>query len=397
MLSPREIEKKAEKWWNDGSFLIAWLRNESFFPKEIPQIGVVKPSEVGQNFEKIYQEQQILKEYSKVGRGFGYQLFWKQINNKSIGNSGFITKISIETETDFVKLIDKEEKFDEFKYSVKLIKTQLPRLLDWVLENPLQVINQSDCWPNLLKISQYFLQNPMPHLYIRQLPIENLHTKFIENNKPIITSLLNFLLPSTSINAETTDFEKRFGLKESEPIIRFRILDNSLFVNNLSDISLPLSQLQDLYINSSLERIFIAENKMCILTFPEMGKSIIIFGSGKAVSNLEKLEWLQEKQVYYWGDLDVEGFEILSNLRKFKANAQSLMMDFECFDLFSKEGLVEGKDSVKKLPPNLTDDEIAMFQRLKTLPQKSNRLEQERIPQWYVNENLTKLRFATSK
>lgn len=167
MLSPREIEKKAEKWWNDGSFLIAWLRNEKFFPKEIPQIGLVKASEVGHNFEKIYQEQQILKEYSKAERGFGYQLFWKQINNQSIGNSGFITKISLETETDFVKLIDKEQKFDEFKHSVALIKTQLPKLFEWILENPLQVINQGNYWHDLLKVCQYFLQNPKPNLYIR--------------------------------------------------------------------------------------------------------------------------------------------------------------------------------------------------------------------------------------
>ena len=54
MLSPQEVKQKAEKWWNDGSFLTAWLNNEGFFPKEVTQIGLVKPSETLVNFDKTF-------------------------------------------------------------------------------------------------------------------------------------------------------------------------------------------------------------------------------------------------------------------------------------------------------------------------------------------------------
>ncbi len=390
MISPKEIKEKAEKWWASQAFLQAWLAGQDFFEggREIAQIGLVKPNEVSSKFFQIKAEQEQLKAYSKKEKGIGYQLIWEKVNNRQLGENEFIRKIYFETAEDFLKFIKKEADFEAFKVQRQFIITTFPALEQWILKHPLKVIEHAAKWGDLLKICQYFVQNPKPNLYIRQLPIENLHTKFIENNKPIIASLLNFILPPESINTETNDFENRFGLLESQPLIRFVILDNNLFINNLSDITLPVSQFETLFIQTNINQVFVAENQMCVLTFPKTPKSIIVFGGGKAVSNLSHISWLKTKHVYYWGDLDVEGFEILSILRKFKPDAISLMMDFDCFSRFSSEGLVEGKDSVKKLPPDLTEEETRLFEHLKSLPRQSNRLEQEKIPQWYVERCL---------
>ena len=384
MLSPQEVKQKAEKWWNDGSFLTAWLNNEDFFPKEITQIGLVKPSETLANFDKIQKEQEALKNQSKNERGFGYQLVWQYVNSQRTGNSGFITKIYFENAEDFLKFIGKNKDFEVFVKNNLLITSQFPTLKDWILRKPEKVIQNATKWDELLNVCDYFYNNPKPNLYIRQLPIPNLHTKFIENNDSIITSLLNHLLPAEAIDKDTKGFKKRFGLLEPEPLIRFRILDESLYINGLSDISLPIGQFETLFNQQNIENIFIAENQMCILTFPKIPKSIIIFGSGQAVINLSKISWIYGKKVFYWGDLDVEGLGILSNLRSFKADPVVLMMDWECYSKFSEICLCEGKNSVKNIPPNLTEEEVSLFEHLKSLPKERCRFEQERIPVWYV-------------
>lgn len=393
MISPNEIKEKAEKWWTSQAFLQAWLSDIDFFEggREIAQIGLVKPNEVLFKFFQIRTEQELLKSNSKKEKGFGYQLMWEKTNNRQLGENEFIRKIYFETAKDFLKFIRKETDFEVFKVQRQIIVSTFPSLEQWILKHPLKVIEHATKWGDLLKVCQYFLQNPNPNLYIRQLPIDNLHTKFIEENKPIITSLLNFILPPESINATTNDFEKRFGLLESESLIRFRLLDKTLYINELSELALPISQFRTLYVQDKIEQIFIVENQMCFLTFPKIPQSIIIFGCGKAVSNLEKIDWVRHKQVYYWGDFDVEGFEILSILRRFKPDAISLMMDFESFNQFSGEGLVEGKNSVKKLPPKLTDEESSLFGYLQSLPKTHNRLEQEKIPQWYVQKSCQNL------
>ena len=52
--------------------------------------------------------------------------------------------------------------------------------------------------------------------YIRELPID-VHTKFIEENKPILKSLPHVLIPDR-IDANESVFEKRFYLKYAQPI-----------------------------------------------------------------------------------------------------------------------------------------------------------------------------------
>ena len=391
MLSPQEVQQKALKWWNDGSFLSSWLKNEVYFPKEIPQIGLVKPSETLSNFEKILKEQQALKNESKSDIGFGYVLHWQRINNRQISGNDFIVGISIETEDDFLKFIQKEKEFENFKIAISLLKKDLPQLETWVLYNPLKIIENAEKWVNLIKVCQYFIQNPKPNLYIRELPIDNLHTKFIEENKSIISSLLNYILPTESINTETNDFENRFSLKEKETIIRFRILDESLFINQLSDISLPISQFDKFTLKDTIQKVFIVENEMCFLTFPNVKNSIIIFGKGKAVASLSKISWLYLRPIYYWGDIDTEGFEILSILREFKKDAIAQMMSWDCFQKFSSQGLSEGKNSVKNIPKNLSEAEIELFNHLNSLPKNRCRLEQEKIPQWYVESQVIQL------
>ncbi len=385
MISPQEAIEKAEKWWNSQAFLQAWLRGEDFFEggREIPQIGLVKSNEILSKLVQIIHEQEQLKAHSKKTKGFGYQLAWETINNRHSQNE-FITKIYFDSAYDFLKFIKKEIEFEQFKINVQLIADTLPCLKSWTLKNPLKVIEHATKWCGLLKVCQYFIENPNPNLYIRQLSINNISTKFIEENRAIVTSLLNHILPESSINSTTRDFEKRFGLLESEPLVRFVILDEDLFINGLSDISLPISQFEALFIQEKIERVFLAENQMCILTFPKIPNSIIIFGGGKAVTNLSKISWLQSKPVYYWGDFDVEGFSILSSLREFKPDSVSLMMDWACFNLFVKENITKGENSVKNTPTKLSEQEVEVFEYLKNQSIDKCRLEQEKIPQWYV-------------
>lgn len=46
--------------------------------------------------------------------------------------------------------------------------------------------------------------------------------------------------------------------------------------------------------------------------------------------------FLPHAQLYYWGDLDAQGFEILSQFRGYFPQAQSLLMDSETFNRFLK-------------------------------------------------------------
>lgn len=385
MKTPSEIKEFAEKRYT--KFLQSILKEEIFFPLNIP----VGDQNTTRSIQEIDKDISLLQKNEKSIKGFGYKLIISKRNYNRHGLNTYIDEILIENENDYLKFIKKEKQTTSFRQNYNIIKNHLPQLETWALQNPLKIIENEGKWVELIKVCQYFIQNPKPNLYIRELPIDNLYTKFIEENRTIVNSLLNHILPSDSINIETNDFEKRFGLKEKETIIRFRILDESLFIHQLSDISLPISQFDKFTLKDTIQKVFIVENEMCFLTFPNVKNSIIIFGKGKAVANLSKVSWLYLKPIYYWGDIDTEGFEILSILREFKSDAIAQMMSWDCFQKFSSQGLSEGKNSVKNIPKNLSEAEIELFNHLNSLPKNRCRLEQEKIPQWYVESQVKQL------
>jgi len=137
-------------------------------------------------------------------------------------------------------------------------------------------------WTDVLQVCLYFIQNPRPDLYIRQLPIE-VHTKFIEQNAALLFSPLDFLIPTDIRNPK----ESRVGwyyLCYDEPLIRMRVLDRTLQLidivqinpgtppsdrgNKLTDISLPVSDFNRLGL--SVKSVVIAEIKMNFLTLPAL-------------------------------------------------------------------------------------------------------------------------------
>jgi hypothetical protein len=279
-----------------------------------------------------------------------------------------------------------------FRTNIEKTINVFPELKEWIIRNPSKVISNQAEWESVIKVCQYFRQNPKPNLYIRELPIK-VHTKFIENNKGILLDLLNIIVPTESIDhnyISAKDFEKRFGLKFNQSQIRLRILDTkiaNLYLSGLTDIEVTEEEFNKLSI--PCEKVFILENKtnfsnlMNFLTLPYMKNSIGIFGSGYKIGDLKNALWLANKEIYYWGDIDTHGLQILSQLRGYFPKTKSIMMDFKTLNSFKEDwGFGESIHVTNLL--NLSTEEKELFSFVKSDNIKTIRLEQEKINQEYV-------------
>lgn len=376
MIQPTEIKQKAEKKY--AAYLSSLVNKEIFFPLLIT--GNKTPDKNIQIFEKELNE---LIKHAKEKKGYGYTIEYKTTKTKQYGEQDIPQSISFQCELDYLKFINKEKETQQFKQDISQILKTLPELKNWIIQNPKKVINQD--WSSLIKVCTYFKNNPYSHLYIRELPIK-VHTKFIENNQTIIKELLDIII-AEHINKNETKFECRYHLKYDEPLIRFRILDNQIsqqYFLGLNDLSLPISQFQ--LLNLPIETLFIVENKMTMLTFPNFPKSMVIFGQGFGVNIMKRVQWLKNKKIYYWGDFDAQGFQILSEIRMYFNNVVSFLMDQNTFQQFFENET--GTISKVATLSHLTANEHDLFLYLK----KNNfRLEQEKIPLEYVYQHLQKL------
>jgi len=75
--------------------------------------------------------------------------------------------------------------------------------------------------------------------------------------------------------------------------------------------------------------VFITENEINFLAFPEASGAMVVFGAGYGFENLAGATWMLEKDVRYWGGIDTHGFAILNQLRAIFPHARSFLMDQE--------------------------------------------------------------------
>lgn len=331
---------------------------------------------------EFHKELEDIRSLSKEVKGYGYTIVWKTIKTKLLGTQDLPSRITFETADDYERFLQKKKEVADFRRDAARISEKFPKLQHWIEKYPQKVIENSEDWADIGKVLDYFLKNPQPQLYIRELPIE-VHTKFIEQHKIVIGELLNVVIEDY-VNTNEKDFEKRYNLRYDEPLVQIRLLDRTLatkFFNGMDDITIPVSQFLKLHI--PITKAFVVENKVNFLTFPPVANSIVIWGKGYGVASIKDSELLKSIDLIYWGDLDTQGFEILSQFRSYFAHVKSLLMDKATFDnYFEKESGTPSKISVKL---NLTTEEEELYQYIKV---NNYRLEQEKIPQRYVIEQL---------
>ena len=266
-----------------------------------------------------------------------------------------------------------------------------PELLPWLIRRPLRGIEVKDAWPELLNLVAWLKRHPRPEIYLRQLDLPGVHTKFLEHHKGVLAELLSLALPAEAVRPDSPTFETRFGFLAPPARIRLRLLsacselppgvrDLTLSVKELANWSVPLS------------RVFVTENEINFHAFPELPNSLVIFGSGYRVELLAQLPWLSNRELYYWGDIDTHGFAILDRLRHAHPHTVSFLMDQRTLFEHRLRWVSEDKPAHRDLL-NLTTSERELYQGLVGNSWGTRvRLEQELIGYTWARAAIPELR-----
>ncbi|MEA1891883.1 MAG: DUF2220 family protein [Campylobacterota bacterium] len=374
-----EIFVKAFKIYSSGKLFVDYIESTELFPLEI-KLKRLKQKDIVSDFSTLFGE---LNSFEKLG----LRLDYKEYNFKSIGHQRLPTSVFFDDRDTLLGFIKKREEFELFKTTFNKIINRFTVLKEMLLEKPFLVMEFIEVWDRLFIVCDFFLKNKRANIYIRELGIQTIDTKFVEKYKKILDKLLMVLLDDSSIDREIISlsnygFEKKYFLKYPLPRVRFRILDSTQTIAGLSDISLNIQEFKNLH--PTCRVVYIVENKITTLSFVPLKDSMVIFGSGYGVEILKDVEWLKRKDIFYWGDIDSDGFAILSLARGYFKDIKSLMMDKQTLEKFRYFG-VESKHSTCKDLKNLTRDEAVVY---KMVVENNFRLEQEKIDFTYVKKTL---------
>lgn len=208
-------------------------------------------------------------------------------------------------------------------------------------------------------------------------------TKFIERNQYLLQRCLDLRFNGAASSQGLLSFLD--AAPNNEHWLLIKPLDSSLLP--FPRLRLSTSELQQNPLPA--QRILIIENEQCEHLLPELHDCIAVLGAGRDLSWLAGAA-LDNKTLFYWGDLDTWGLTMLAQAREYRPAVQAVMMNQDCFQAFCHNNAVSEPSTANQLPEQgLTPEEQAFYQFL--LSQKKGRLEQEFLPEDFVHQQLTEL------
>jgi hypothetical protein len=374
--SSQDLRGQLSRLWERGKLLRGVVTQEAIFPLRLTLRGPTS-NELATQFEAVRNW------IANLTGTPGIRIEWRSLTHRILGSQRMPQSIWVDTLADALALIGRTQVLDRFERLVALTRSQQPQLLPWLADRPLEAIECAADWDRLLAVVEWMMRHPRPGIYLRQVDIPAVHSKFVEAHRAILMQLLDLSLPPEAVAADksgVSQFAARYGFLDKPVRIRFRLLDPEVSLlrgPKLPDLTLDATSFA--LLEPPVKRVFITENETNFLALPPASAAMVIFGGGYGWDALAKAEWLARCSLHYWGDIDTHGFAILDQLRSRFGHVKSFLMDRAT--LMAHESLWgEESDQCVRDLPTLTETEAALFNDLRDNRIRRNlRLEQERV------------------
>lgn len=196
----------------------------------------------------------------------------------------------------------------------------------WALRRPLELLRHGGDALTAARVAIWLAANPAPGIYLRQLSLPGVHTKFVETHRRLIDEMLAALQPERLFAGK--NYARRHGFLAAPERVRLRFLDPAQApVPGMTDVEVTAAAFAALDVD--VERIITTENLVNFLALPNAPRTLAVFGGGYGFEGLREAAWLRTTEVLYWGDIDTHGFHILDQLRAYHPHVRSILMDEE--------------------------------------------------------------------
>lgn len=396
--SPDDLHAQVQRRWDRGELLAALVAGHAAVdapPLAFPwRLRVVAPSssELAQRFAEARGWASSLR----AGAGH-YRLEERELRHREVGQHSLPDVAWVDSLDAALALIGKTADARRFAALVATTAGQQPLLLPWLARRPLQALALAAAWPRLLAVVAWLQAHPRPGIYLRQMDLPGVDTKFTEAHRGVLTELLDLVLPPQAVDTAATgvgQFARRYGFADKPPRIRLRWLGVAALAPwgaGITDITITQTAFEAL--NPPVRRVLITENEVNFLALPPVADSLVVFGAGYGFEVLAGAAWLRHCAVHYWGDIDTHGFAILDQLRATLPQAQSLLMDRATLLAHADHWGHEPQPLSRELP-RLHPHESALYDDLRygrVRAEPPLRLEQERIGFGWVEQALSVL------
>ena len=380
MITFDKLKQKAANKYK--TYLKSIITGDSLFPMVIRA-----DKKVSDDFKARPAETGILISQSKEVIGHGYVLEYKTKNEKAHGVQTRIDSFSFATADDFVLFLQKEAEVAQFKALIQQLLSWHPEIKEWLLQNITILLKPFVDWQNICNTTDHLLLHDVSNHYIRNLPIP-IDTKLIEIEETLIVSLLKHFDKKLAEQPEKR-LEKLLPFRQKAFLFPCRWLDKDLMLHYTPDMpEVGLSAFTLSRVKWTVTEIWLVENETALYMLPERKNAFAICTEGLALCTLTDIAFLQENAIYYWGDMDENGYWMLDWCRKNYPHTISICMDNHCLSHHLHKNKWSSAEYQNKKYSFLTVGELAAYQ---LLSDSKKRVEQEKLDPSYVQKAINSI------
>lgn len=334
------------KAWNSGALLRELLEPSGAYPRRRP---LKRPTAA-----------ELLSDYAAVrawaaglSAGAGaYALETAEVGRRTVGTNRVPAAAVFATVEDEIAFVGKTREAAAFRGLAGGLGQLDPRLIEWALRRPLKLLELGPDALAAARVALWLRDNPEPGIYVRQLGLPGVHTKFVERNRQVIDQMRAAVgrVDGTTDAEDGEDdpdavgqevplgdgagrtpaarFARRHGFLHPPELVRFRLLDpDADLLGGARDITVTAEAFSTLRLPA--DTVIATENQVNFLALPDRPGTLALYGGGYGFSSLRDTAWLRDCRVHYWGDIDTHGFRILDQLRAVHPHVGSVLMDEE--------------------------------------------------------------------
>ena len=313
---PAEVRAWLARKWDSGALLAAFAEGRDWEPLSMPLRGPA----AGQIAGLLAEVQDWAAEWARAGRG-PLRVECKQVGGRAVGANLIPCRAWVDGYDRAWELLGVRDEVGRFGELARATAESCPRLVPWLTRRPMQALKLADRWDELLATVRWIDERQAHGMYLRQVDVPGVDTKFIERHTGVLAELLDLQLHPDRIDPGAADFAGRYRFRRKPAYVRFR----SAGCAGFTELSVRAEEFTAP--PAGTRQVYVIENEITYLAFPLPAAAIAIFGGGYAVDMLEPLGWLAGLELVYWGDIDTHGFAILNRLRCRFGHARSMLMD----------------------------------------------------------------------
>ncbi|MGB5451203.1 MAG: DUF3322 domain-containing protein, partial [Sedimenticolaceae bacterium] len=216
-----QLRLQLQRLWDRGDLLAELLTDESSFPRRLSLRG---PSS-GEMSEKFGAVRKWIAGLSALPH---FRIELREFRHRVLGTNQVPEAIWVDSLDDALAILGKRGEAVRFSKLAAQTRARRAVLLDWLAAKPHKALALADVWGRLLDAVDWFEAHPRPNVYLRQVDIPGVDSKFIEAHRGVLMQWLDLVLPVSAIESSTlgvAGFARRYGFREKPERVRLRALD----------------------------------------------------------------------------------------------------------------------------------------------------------------------------